>query len=119
MQFAEILKRVKEERKLTNTQIAEFAGVTEGAVRSWLDGSKLPGVASFGLLCDNLDIDANYLLGHTSRQIPVNKKSATPEGEQPATLHEILMYEANKELADLPEGDLERILEMVRAYKRK
>ena len=79
MQFAEILASIKEDRKLSNIKIAELAGVSEGAVRSWLDGSKSPGVAPFRLLCEGLGVDADYLLGRTANTTPPSKRLNIPD----------------------------------------
>ena len=70
MQFPQTLIKIKDERRLTNAKIGEMAGVSESAVRSWLDGSKTPNISSIVLLCDKLHISTDYLLIGEEKPLP-------------------------------------------------
>lgn len=69
MQFSQKLNNLKKAKGLTNLKIAEYANVSEGAVRSWLDGSKTPNIASVALLCEKLNVSVDYLLGIENKEI--------------------------------------------------
>lgn len=90
--------------------INKLIGGYRGKATDWKNGKSAPTDDELRIIAGYFNVTVDYFSGA--------EKPATPEG-QPVTRHEELMYEARKELADLPEGDLERILEMVRAYKRK
>jgi transcriptional regulator with XRE-family HTH domain len=63
MQFAQRLDEIKHNKGLTNVKIAEYAEVSESAVRSWLTNSKIPSATSIVLLCERLNISSDFLLG--------------------------------------------------------
>ena len=65
MDFAQNLARIKKEKGLTNIKIAEYAGVSESAVRTWLGGAKIPNINAVTHLCEKLNMDYHELLGAT------------------------------------------------------
>ena len=61
-----INERIKELRKaqgLTQVQLAEKCGFTQGAITDWEMGKKQPSAEAIIALCKALDISADYLLG--------------------------------------------------------
>jgi len=64
MNFNERLKKIKYDRRLTNLQIAEMSGVSETAVRKWINGA-MPSGDILLRIADELECSTDYLLGRT------------------------------------------------------
>ena len=92
------------------TTSMKAAGVGKNFFYNIRERGATPSIEKINKLATYFGVSTDYILGI--------EKPATPK-EQPATRHDELMSEANNELKDLPEGDLENILDIVRAYKRK
>lgn len=61
-----IKKRLTEELKncgLTTSEIARRVGVSPEMITQYRTTTKLPKLDTFALLCKELDLDANYILG--------------------------------------------------------
>jgi len=113
MNFAERLHSLKIERKLKNTEIAQYAGVSESAVRSWLDGNRVPGITAVARLCEELHISADWLLtgaDNISRNVDV---SGTVSGNSivGSSLNSVNMHNGQKR----PLSD--EIVELIRVYE--
>lgn len=63
MEFAEILKDIMFELSLNQTQLATKIGLKQSQVSEWLKGKSKPGYDSIKLLCQNLSVSAERLLG--------------------------------------------------------
>lgn len=63
--FGERLRSVRKENHLTQKQLAEQIGVTERNLRHYELGTMKPGLDVILSILDNIDVDANYLLGRT------------------------------------------------------
>lgn len=63
MEQKEILKRLREQRGLTQEQLAERVLVTRQAVSRWETGETQPGTETLKLLSRALDVSINTLLG--------------------------------------------------------
>ena len=63
MKTNEILKKLREERSLTQDQLAERVLVTRQAVSRWENGETVPGTDTLKLLSKELDVSINTLLG--------------------------------------------------------
>lgn len=61
--FGAKLKHIRKERKLSQSAIAEALGVSQGAISYWENGTKLPDLNTFWLLCQFLDVEPSYLMG--------------------------------------------------------
>lgn len=72
--FGERLRSVRKENHLTQKQLAEQIGVTERNLRHYELGTMKPGLDVILSILDNIDVDANYLLGRTNT--PVALKGA-------------------------------------------
>lgn len=57
------LRHLRKEKKLSQSEVAEALGVSQGAISYWEKGEKLPDLNTFWLLCQFLDVEPNYLLG--------------------------------------------------------
>lgn len=72
--FGERLRRIREERGLTQKQFAEKIGSTERGVRRYEAGDIKPGLEVILSILDNINVSADYLLGRTDT--PVMMKGA-------------------------------------------
>ena len=63
--FGQRLRDVRKENGLTQKQLAEKIGSTERGIRSYELGTVKPGLDVILSILDNIDVDANYLLGRT------------------------------------------------------
>ncbi len=66
MEIAIIKKRLSEELKhsgLTTIKIARRIGVSPEMITQYSTTKKLPKLDTFAKLCEELDLDANYILG--------------------------------------------------------
>ena len=60
--FAENLKKIREERGLSQKQLGEYMFVNQSTVARWENGSRLPDAAMMLRLADCLGVDAHTLL---------------------------------------------------------
>jgi len=68
--FGERLKKIRQERNLTQKQFAELIGTTERGIRHYESGEREPAFHVIISILDNVDVDANYLLGRTDTPRP-------------------------------------------------
>ena len=60
--FSETLKRLREQRGLSQIQLAKQLFVNNSTVARWENGSRLPDAAMIARLAETLDVDASVLL---------------------------------------------------------
>lgn len=65
MEFSDALKRFRKERKLTQKQAAQLAGVAERVYQSYEYGKVVPTVTVLIALADALDVSLDYLAGRS------------------------------------------------------
>ena len=63
--FSKALKRLRTERGISQTQLAEQLFVTRSAINRWESGSRLPDNVMIARLSKALDVDINILLNAT------------------------------------------------------
>jgi len=63
--FGQRLRDVRTGTGLTQKQFAEKIGSDERGVRRYESGERKPGLDVILSILDNIDVDANYLLGRT------------------------------------------------------
>ena len=63
--FGERLKQIREGQGLTQKEFAERIGSTERGIRRYEAGDREPAFRVILSILDNIDVDANYLLGRT------------------------------------------------------
>ena len=63
--FGQRLKKIREEKGLTQKQFAERIGSTERGIQRYEAGDREPAFRVILSILDNIDVDANYLLGRT------------------------------------------------------
>ncbi len=64
MEFAERLKTLRKEVKLTQTQIAEKLNISQQAYASWKRGVKKPTQENLVKIAQVLNVSVNYLVGN-------------------------------------------------------
>jgi transcriptional regulator with XRE-family HTH domain len=63
MKFKERLIMELKYSKLTQKEIAEKLGISEGNITNWKNGENLPSLEVFYSLCNLLEVSADYMLG--------------------------------------------------------
>lgn len=63
MEFCQRLKELKKQKGCTNAEIGKAAGVSEGGVRYWMNGERVPGADKAILLANYFGVSVAYLLG--------------------------------------------------------
>lgn len=63
MAFAHKLKMVLEEKGLLQKDLSDKTGLTETTISRYINGSRTPNIENLYLICDALDIKADWLLG--------------------------------------------------------
>lgn len=59
------LKELREEKGLSQKQLAEKTGLSSSSIARWELGQSEPTVSSVSVLCDLFEVSADYLLGRT------------------------------------------------------
>ena len=63
MEFSKILKEIMAELNINQTQLANKIGVKQSQVSEWLKGKSKPGYDNLKMMCRELKIPAERLLG--------------------------------------------------------
>lgn len=63
--FGRRLRQIREERGLTQKQLAEKIGLTERGIQRYEAGDREPAFRVILSILDNIDVSADYLLGRT------------------------------------------------------
>ena len=63
--FGERLRQIRKENNLTQKQFATRVGITERGVQRYEAGERKPTFDVIVSILDNVNVDANYLLGRT------------------------------------------------------
>lgn len=61
--FIERLKELRDERNLSQMQLAIDAGLTQSAIASWETGSRVPSAQAIIVLAKFFGVSSDYLLG--------------------------------------------------------
>ncbi len=64
-EFCERLKFLREEKGLTQKEVAEAIGFAQSAVTFWENGKRIPNAIAVIALAKFFDVSADYLLGLT------------------------------------------------------
>ena len=68
MEFAERLKTLRKQVKLTQTQIAEKLNISQQAYASWEHGAKKPTQENLVKIAQILNVTVDYLVGNSEEQ---------------------------------------------------
>ena len=63
MKFAEILKELRKEKKLTHKQLAEKIGYSKAIIGFWESGARQPTAEAIIILANFFNVSTDYLLG--------------------------------------------------------
>lgn len=69
MNFSQILKKLMEQRALTNYQLAKDLDIHPTTVANWLNG-KVPRKKTLSILAAYFDVSVDYLLGNEQEKKP-------------------------------------------------
>jgi transcriptional regulator with XRE-family HTH domain len=75
--FSKILRRIRESKKLSQTELAERTGFQPSAISHFETGRRSPSFANLKKLADALSVSIDYLLGRDN-----TSKSAGPAADQ-------------------------------------
>ncbi len=63
MEFGKILRDLRKEHKLTQTQLADKLCTTQDTISLWELGKSFPDIPTLIKICKIFDISSDYLLG--------------------------------------------------------
>lgn len=100
------IKKARKEKGLTQTELAEKVGVTQGNLSAWETDRWKPDMNSLKKLCEALNCSSDYLLGQES--FPVSGENN-------------IYFQLAKEVEEmqLPEPDVKKLLEFAKFIKEK
>ncbi len=87
MDFIKNLENLIKEKGITRTKLAKDIGISEGTIRSWLEG-KMPSIDKVIKISQYFTVDINMLLGIERQDLTTNEKELLknfrqlPEREQ-------------------------------------
>ena len=114
------IKELRQSNGLSQAELAKKINVHQTAISQWEKGRTNPDVSAVVILADVLESSADYILGRTNDPAPTSEKKIAPKiSGAPTAKREALFIEARKELSLLPDEDLERAIEILRALKPK
>ena len=67
--FATRLKKLREEKNISQQELAEVVGTTNKAVSTWEQGTKVPRQPRIKKLADYFNVSVDYLLGRTEMKM--------------------------------------------------
>lgn len=70
--FKDRLKRCREEKKLSQTQVAEMLNITRQAYNHYETGNRMPTQETLVSLADLFNVSVDYLLGRTDDPNPAD-----------------------------------------------
>ena len=70
--LGELLAELRQDRGLTQDQLAEIISVSPGTISNYEDGRHLPDLDKLKMIADYFHVTTDYLLGRTSSSIPID-----------------------------------------------
>lgn len=105
MRFADTLKKIREEKRLSQQALAKKLSVAQSTVGMWEAGKRTPKLAELNRLAKALNITVNRLLG------------SEPERRVDVTQNEI--YVDGAKVSELDASDIDGILKYIDEVKKK
>ncbi len=95
--FAENLKSLRKDRKITQTELAAHCGYSHVAVVKWERGEREPNFGTLTKLADFFDVSVDYLLGHEvkAKDTSIVKRPEYALSEKFATDYKDLLTDKN------------------------
>lgn len=104
MQLGLRLSNCRQDRNMTQEELAGRLGITPQAVSKWERGQSLPDISMLSDLATLLNVSADWLLGIRGEQRPEAKEKASPGGYLPDFVQEM-----PPELGNCLRGSLEQL----------
>lgn len=108
METGQIIRELRKEKKLTQTDLAKGVHVTQQTVTAWESGRAVPNASTLDALANFLNVSADFLLGRTK-----NRKSGDAKTADLADNETIFTYEGKQ----IPAEDLEYMKRILRGGK--
>lgn len=81
--LGELLAELRQDRGLTQDQLAEIISVSPGTISNYEHGRHLPDLDKLKMIADYFHVTTDYLLGRTSSSIPIDLlQKSSPMGKQ-------------------------------------
>lgn len=77
--FGQRLRELREERGISQRELAEIIGISKGAVYYYESDGRAPDIVTLEKLCDYFGVSADYLLGRTNARTPKLKLKSVCE----------------------------------------
>jgi transcriptional regulator with XRE-family HTH domain len=77
--FIERLKQLRNEKDMTQEDLAKILNVKQQTVGGWETGRTEPDLSTLGLMAEFFDVTSDYLLGRTNLRKPYVLKPGSPE----------------------------------------
>lgn len=65
-EFPERLRRLREEKRQSRAMVADFCGLSRGAIRYYERGERIPTMDALIALADYFEVSLDYLTGRTN-----------------------------------------------------
>jgi transcriptional regulator with XRE-family HTH domain len=108
MNFAERLKALRIEHKVTQQQLAQLLGIGRPTIAGYETKGKQPDYDKLIELAEYFNVSIDYLLGRSAIRTPYNKY-----------LHESTNSYSNLDVSELPKEDVEKVKEYIELLKQK
>ena len=105
------LKLLREERKLTQTEVAAFLGVGRNTLSRYETGERAPDTDTVARLAGYFDVTTDYLLGLS------NERKRPDDGDD--ITFDDFTYAMHNEGKELTDDQREMLLEMARVMKKQ
>ncbi|PKG23921.1 helix-turn-helix domain-containing protein [Niallia nealsonii] len=119
----ERLKELRKIHKLTQSNVAEFLGISESAYGYYEQGRNEPSLASLKILADKYNVNTSYLLGETDIPSKDIAKIIVAGEEITLTAEEYKVFEELKKhpilFHDLAKNPEKKIKELIKLQKAK
>lgn len=63
MEFKDILRELREEKGLTQTELAKEMNFSRSTITKWENGRKEPGLQNIRIIAKYFNVSADYLIG--------------------------------------------------------
>ena len=95
-EFAKIFKKLRLERELSQSRLADQLGISKSAVNMYERGDRRPDFETAEVIADFFNVDMNYLLGYSDKITRLSGDHTDPAANKflAVTLAEIDLIEA-------------------------
>ena len=110
METKEIIKQLRQDKKLTMSEVAEKSGVSYSAYQKYELGIREIGAKALEKLADFYGVTTDYLLGRETKTIPENDLASVVKNSNVQTLEEILI----RNYLELDNAQRQNVLDFLR-----